>query len=551
MFSAVNRNLSGPAVFWLCSLGIQIPLLLMYLVSIGGNEPYYYVPVVVLLVGYLVWARLTPPLVFPSGKLQLSLLGLSMLVLFVGSVANTPWFASVAFLFFAISFLSTHRLGYLAVPIALMVRLPIGLDLRLTGGLHSLTTRVSSYLLDLLYVPHLAIGNLIELATSEISVAEVSGGVLSVFAISGIAFVIAAWRQRPLSLVPAYLAMSVVLTVLCNTIRVAFIAYGSSRLEMDLAEGTSSYILGAAIVFFAILMTLSIDAMLQILFHPVGMDPSGGLNPFSSAWEWLFSDRKASPTTVYGFDDSQKTVTGPVYTDRSKLPSQMRLATSGALVLGLASFFPLAAHAFIKPRVVNSEGLVLIDPEQDSLNGIADPVSIRFVERSRDRKDVELGNHADQWKLTYGPLVGKFVFSQPFQGWLDLVPAFAKGDWILYETKFLQPSEAAKDRTRIQVSLLKRRDGANGYLFVSGISGDGSILLPSSSGIVQGMTDRFRQLLDPIDTSLPYAGNCSMIHLWIESDAELNGETMVQLTDSFAQARDLLAEQIVNAKLEL
>lgn len=546
--SSMSRLQSQPALFWLISLGVQVPLLLMYLVGMWQHEHYRYFLPLLLVVGYLTWSRFTTTLQLPSNKLSIGLLAASMIVLVAGSLLASPWFASLSFLLWALGFLITHGLGYLVVPLALLVRLPLGYDTRITGAIQSQTTRLSSYLLDLLYVPHLVRGNEIELADRQLSVAQASGGVQSFFAIACVALLIVAWRKRPLALVPAYLALAVVWTVLCNTLRVITIGYAASAFQTDLTEGAAKWILGGSTFLIAGLLMLSADAFLQLIFHPV-TNNSSELNPFIAAWKWLFSSGKVSVRSVYGFDEVTPKTDRMVKTHDSILAPRVRLMLMGVLAVGVFSMLPLAAHAVITPRVINPDGRVLFEPAKDLLDSITGPINYRHREALRDNDAPEMAAHSDQWTMRYGGFSGNLVFSQPHTGWQDPIASYAESGWRVLDVDQVQPSDSAKDRTRIQLAKFGHGDGRYGYLLLTGLQADGSSLRPMSGDLIQSTIDRCRQLLDRKDRTVPNTGDCAMLHLWIEDERGLGGEALALLADSLAQARDLFAAQLANAKL--
>ncbi len=545
--SLFDRLRSGAVAFWLLAFAVQVPLLTFYLVWIWRFEHYRYFPFLLLSVGWLSWSRLSTPICYPTKKLPLTLIVSSLFVLLAGSVLNSPWFSSISFVLLAASFLSAHKQLYLSVPLLLLIRLPMGFDLQVITYLQTATTRLSSYILDLLFVPHLARGNVLELADRELFVAEACSGVQSAFTIAFVALFIAAWRQRAIALIPVYVVLALAWAALCNTVRVTTIAYAAVRLQIDLSAGVAHEILGYSTLILAALLTLSTDSLLALVFHSVGGEPESGFNPFVSVWEWLF-DSSVDQTTL---DHSLAGTTGDEPSAwQSFFFGPRRLALVAVAVAGLVSFLPLIAYSMASRQVINPEGNVLTNLSPALLDGIPGAVTYQFVETVRNGTDPQLGKNADIWSLRLRDLSGTLVISQPYPEWHDLNMCYKAQGWRFMQGCLLQPSDLQSARSKIPYSIHTRQDSAMGHLFMACVKADGLVVPPPASNVLERLVEKYRSPATYVDSNRMFTGDVAMLQIWTVTDRELDSETVAELASSLTHVRDRFAAALVKAEPE-
>lgn len=552
----------GPSLFWLLASLAFLPLLLAYFKWLWRYDHYQFFPFLLVGVGYLTWSRVQLPLIYPSRRITKLLFAVSMTVLLVSTVTQSPWFTALAFLLFAGSFLTSHGLFYLWIPLALLIRLPLGYDKLIISVLQGVTTRVSSFLLDLLGVPHLAFGNTIELADRELFVAEACSGVQSAFTIASVALLIAAWRCRSLVLLPLYVGVALVWAVLCNTLRVTSIAFAAYQFNIDLSQGWLHDLIGYASLLLAILLTFSTDSLLVNWFHPIGLSGSAQDNPVMVAWNWLCADRSetsyAGPSTVQisaatnslattHESSSQSFADGVSDSLGSSSNSHRGLtyAMSGIAMISLLTF--TVNWALGTTGIVNASGEVLINPDKNLLNDLPGPVEFRYVEAMRGKADPRLGMNADRWSFTYGNLQGSFVFSQPYSEWHDLNRCYTRLEWDLLSCDPVQPSVDVDDRTPVAVSHLSRRDGAHGYLLFSGVQADGVVLDPPQFALLHRALKRCTEILSGRRYGGVFTGDCTMMQLWVVSGETLDDRTIGVLVDAVGHARQRIVKELFAA----
>jgi exosortase/archaeosortase family protein len=442
--------------------------------------------------------------------------------------------------------------GYLAIPLLLLIRLPLNYDVQLISALQAVTTRLSSYALDLLAVPHLRRGNVIELADRELLVAEACSGVQSAFTIAFVALMIVVSFRRSLILVPMYLLISLAWAVIANTLRVTTIAYVAARMQVDLSEGLAHDVLGYTTLLIAILLTFSTDALLAVIFHPIEVE-SGFPNPFLAFWGWIISSEEPVPIQPPSVVIELK---GPSGVFLHFYRSQSLVLSTLALV-GIMSFTLIAAQTITAPpeRSMFATGKLLIDPSPGSLNEINSDIRYKFVSSIRDGKDPQMGQNADQWEVFYGNLRGRLVLSQVYTEWHELIICYVNNEWLLRSTNLI-PVEHGNDRENIRLAVLANGSGANGYLLYSGINPNGDAVSPREFDFSPNATfftrafDRCaRLMLQPQRAAIAY-DQCAMVQLWVVTPIELDSETLKRLAEGLVQARDKFASTIKSPSLE-
>jgi exosortase len=527
-----------PAGIWLVALCIQLPLFALYLLGVWKLEQYHYLPFLLLGVGYLAWSRWQGELRWPSRVLGLPLYVLSFAILLIGVFLQSPWFGAVSLCLLLTSFLVTHGLGYLALPLVLVVRLPLNYDLAIIAKLQSITTRLSSYLLDLLSVTHMTRGNVILLADRELLVEEACSGIQSAFTIAFLALFVIVFFRRPLVLVPLYLSIAIVWAVLCNLLRVTTIAYFAAKYQIDLSAGFAHDALGYGTLIIAALLTLSTDSLLNAFFHDIDSAPLS--NPFLSTWQWLVwtpqDDQPLSPVS----QPTAETTSAPTDAFRSKLSAW---AIGTMLVIMTFAYVPLFAAALAQREYRSMNGEVLFEPPNTLLDQIAGPVSFKYADSMRNGTDPRLGANADQWNLLAGNVGGRLVLSQPYPEWHELTYCYEGYGWKLHRTQQMAPRDAQHSE-KLKIATMIQSDGSLGYLIYTGINQDGLVLAPADESLLQRTWYRCMQLATGNMVIGDSLGDCAMLQAWIVSDVELPEETLQTIVDSMAKARDLFVLEI-------
>ena len=264
-------------LFWLGLLLATLPLLLVYVFTLRRfhGTHYDYVPFALLLVGVLAFFRFDRRFILPRDWFAWGLIGLGVVAMLPAVYLNSSWLGTLAFILVGAAWLWTsretngRRLFALALPLAMVLKLPVGLDQSLIQWLQRVATKVSGALLSWLDVPHLVSGNVIGLASKDLFVAEACSGIQSVFTLLFIATVLIAIHRYRWWYVPIFWAAAVLCAVLGNSLRIIIVAIAEVWYQKDWSTGWAHEAVGYVTLLIAILMLLSFEYFFTGIFHPI------------------------------------------------------------------------------------------------------------------------------------------------------------------------------------------------------------------------------------------------------------------------------------------
>jgi exosortase len=264
-------------LFWLGLFLATLPLLLVYVVTLRRfhGTHYDYVPFALLLVGVLAFLRFDRRFALPRDWFAWGLIGLGVVAMLPAVYLNSSWLGTLAFILVGAAWLWTSRetsgkrLFALALPLAMVLKLPVGLDQSLIQTLQRVATKVSGALLSWLDIPHLVTGNVIGLASKDLFVAEACSGIQSVFTLLFIATVLIAIHRYHWWYVPIFWAAAVLCAVLGNSLRIVIVAIAEVWYQKDWSTGWAHESVGYATLLIAILMLLSFEYFFTGIFHPI------------------------------------------------------------------------------------------------------------------------------------------------------------------------------------------------------------------------------------------------------------------------------------------
>ncbi|MFG0254478.1 MAG: exosortase [Rhodopirellula sp. JB053] len=283
--------------FWVGWLLSGLPMLAIYFSRMWRLPQYQYFPFAILAVVGLAWSRSDRKFYPPSSWISIGSLGLGAVAMAGGWYVRSPWMIAIAFFFFAAACLNVMRgpkdtsLLALALPLALLVRLPLGFDSLLVLRLQPITTQLSSLLLDVVRVPHAVKDNVIQLASRDLFVAEACSGIQSVFTLTFLSTLLIAYYRRRLWLAPFYLVIACLLAVAGNVLRVTTVAFIDHAMGWDWAEGWSHDLLGYVTLAISALFLISFDRLITGILHPTGEAvTSSKSNPIMRLWNACVDD---------------------------------------------------------------------------------------------------------------------------------------------------------------------------------------------------------------------------------------------------------------------
>ncbi|TVQ00290.1 MAG: exosortase [Planctomycetaceae bacterium] len=555
--------------FWLCLLLATLPLFARYLIQLWSYriEHYQFVPVALVAVVALIGFRWDRRASVPRGLIAWGLIAAGLAVLAIGVLAFSPWLGALAFVlvFTAWAWVSHEpdgkRLIGLALPMAMVLRLPLGWDQFLIVKLQRFSTQLASVFLDGTWTPHLVTGNVISLAHRDLFVAEACSGVQSVFTLAFVAALLVSISRHRLWLAPAYFAASILLAILGNALRISIVAIVDVRLGFDATTGWPHELIGYVTLLIAFGLLISFDRLVRALLHPVGfgwIDEPVSENSLAMIWDkrlalipsdWELpaeDDEPASSEAAY-----QPPRNLPATEQGGSKPLMIGLNTLVALIsLGLATWAGMSLTRNESPeRPVELALQNLFVPSSDVLGERLGTLAVKDHEQARDTGQRRLGLAADVWTIGDHRLSGQLVLSQPYFGWHELCFCYENLDWhlvdrgVLTEASPLASTESDFGSPEYAYARFKRAsspsDYQNGYLWFSAIAYDGAVASPPPGMLApSNLVRRFR------GPGTDVQENLMMLQLWVETPERLSPDDAERFRQAFEIARNRLLPDI-------
>ena len=563
--SAQVSGLGSGIVLWGAVLIASAPLFAYYLASLYRDQRthYQFVPLALLGVAALGVARFDRRVRPPSGIVGWGAIGLGLVTLLTAAFLFSPWLGAVAFVAFGTAFFWSARdcqggrLIGLALPLAMVVHLPLGLDHLLIVKLQQITTRFSSSLLDRLAVPHTTTGNVIGLVNRELFVAEACSGVQSVFTLLCIASFLVAYRGYRLWYAPALWAAALAMAVLGNSLRVTIVALASVWLEKDWTTGLSHELVGYFCLVAATLLLLAFDQFLQAMVHPLRgkeFNAVAAKNAVANAWDrwvaWAEPVAADGPSLVLAHAGSgAEELIGAVGGERSTWRPAGLLGAIAALA---AIWFSYGIVQDVRARgvqwKVSLDEQPLFIPPAETISGTLGTLRVDSHQSLHDAEGGGIGRPADVWVIGDDRVRGQFVLSQPYLGWHDLCLCFQIRDWELVDSEILAPASDGQETPAdaplgIGFARFRKAGQNNGYLWVSAITYDGQPVEPPPPMVTSSALGRRLQTL----TDPEYVGNLMMVQLWVETTGRLEAAELTKLRASFDQGRRQVLQSVLQA----
>lgn len=548
------------AAFWAIVMIAPLPGLMVYLAWLSELEQYGYVFPLLLALPALVFFRWDHRIRFPSDPAAMVLTGLAASLTLFAAIRVSPWMSAVAFVVLAIAWLRTHRssesaqhrLTYLSLVLLMLVRLPLNLDLRLVTSLQRMTSRVSSSLLDSFGVTHYLRGNVIELPGGTLFIEEACSGVQSLFTVLFLVCLWIVYKRRPLIATPAYLLAGVVWAMAMNVIRITSVALAQEWYDIDLSGGTPHEILGWICLAGAVLMMLSTDRLLRVLFYPIPPDPSGQIgNPLSRLW---------NQALLWGTPEDDADVSEH---EISRQLSGWRIppaVVSGAVVVAALFCVPSLVLGYrmvatrFETELAGQDTRLLWAPTATLMNNTSYASKVTDHQSLRDANSKQLGNHADVWTVVIDGLLVRIAVSQPYPEWHDMRLCYSGNGWQANDwMPVLDPAPPQQQESdgvvipvrgaedwKVSYAEMVRDTGEFGTILFCGMAKNGELLSPPVGGLYSLIDNRSK------DRSL-LQSETIMLQLWAESPKPLAPEQLVKLQQLFDSFRFAVLDEFLRS----
>lgn len=522
-----------PVAFWALLALAHLPLLVVHFTWMWRQEAYHYLPALGLALGLLFASRWDRVLRLPSSYTAWAVLVFSCCLLLPAAVWRySPWLGALAFVLSMGAFLlsqngaeAQRHGGLLRLwPLAwLLLPLPMNLDQSLTASLQLRSSLLSSYLLDLSNVPHMLLGNVIELPSGRLFVEEACSGVQSLYTLVFCAVLIVVVLGRAMCLLPIYVALAVLWAGLMNVIRIVAIAVVKHWYGLDWSHGWQHSTIGYVSLGIAVLLLLSSDRVIRVLFFPTKPEDRKGklANPIMATWNYLFWDEPRHSTARR--------------TSSSKslglfAPAMMAVAISLCLWQSVQAMNRMSAA---EPIATGPKEPFLNVPDTIPSTAVANFTQVGH-EQVRGSIDLPMGENADVWRGVVAGVPVTLALNQPYPAWHDLTICYRGTGWQLNDRQNVIAADSGQREWDYTLSRWITDGGTYAYVWFCAFDERGQYVESADRSLMSRI--RFR-----INGDKPEAyGRIAMVQMVVESDSALPPDTFNALEEAFLDGRQFL-----------
>jgi exosortase len=514
-----------------------VPLLGAHLVQLWARPHYQFFPLVFVGAGMLAYMRFPGLALLRPGSAAVSwcLLGVSWLLLAAAEALNSSYLAMPAFLVLLLAAIWAaggamllRRLLPAWLFLWLLIPPPFGLDNQLVLALQGLTTQWSSALLDQFGVFHVVAGNVVEVGTRRLFVAEACAGINSLFSILACAiFYVLFMRTGPIRSVLLILA-SVCWVLLANVLRVFLVAYLARRSGIDVAEGWRHEALGYGLFAAALVLIWSTDRMLLFL-TPARWRPS-----------------PAPATEAPAVADEQPAV-AQAGLRGSWLNSWLAAGAFGLLLVGHVTLNTFAGDG--QPALAGN-ALHIAALDKDSLPQKLDGwQSDKFYAETRNPGSA-FGEFSRTWSYRGDGQAGTVSLDFPFPGWHEWPECYRNQGWEV-EEKADRTGTGERQPAHYSERTLKKAGMRHAQLFFCEFDCAGQVLEPERGGVgatVRRHESALGRLLgwnQPSAATQRIAPPVYQFQLLVEGDAPLTTAEGAAARNCFFTAYAVMREKLL------
>ncbi len=239
----------------------------------------FFVPLVA---GYIVWQRRA---MLATLKPEPNYWGLVLILwgavqMMLGTLGAELFLARTSFLITLVGaiwfLLGTEILKALAFPLSLllfMIPIPVIVYARITLPLQMFASRVAESILGVVGIPVLRDGNVLELASQTLSVAEACSGIRSLLSLSFLSLIYAYFFDAKVWMRWALLAATIPIAIAANSARVSITGI-LSEVRTDLAQGFFHMLEGWVLFLIALVLLVTFHKLLNMIYHKFYAKPA-------------------------------------------------------------------------------------------------------------------------------------------------------------------------------------------------------------------------------------------------------------------------------------
>jgi exosortase len=517
------------------------PLLLRFFANLWRFEVFRFFPMALLGAVILAWRGLGEtrrPIQAGSSGVSLPLMVLSLALLASASLLWSPWLGVAAALTalpaagwwlggkpFCRALLPAWIMLFTVIPP------PLRLDARLALALQQAAVAGSSRVLDLMAVPHLRSGNILDIPGQRLLVEEACSGINSVLFMSAACVFYVLWRRRSLLfLVPLYV-MTIGAVLFGNLIRITSGAWLLFNFHIDLFSGWRHESLGLVLTALYLGFIVGADALMTKV-------PA-------------LAKRFAPPAPVIPPDAGVRSL-DDLLAGRKLTPGLLAVA-SLLVLLGLLELFQAWHYSTkaIHERRINPAGMD--GSAKFSLPSEIDLWKLRSEEKPVAKKTAfEDGVYSHIWQYERDGLIVTVSLDYPFFDYHDVRVCYSGSGWTIEESKLQSADPMVGTIPAMEVALF-RENGLKATLLYSTVDQGGKWLDESDrrtiydahgrsfeGGLLNRITARLQGPLVTESGSVNYR-----IQVLATAHGGLDSQQLAQVRGFFGKVRSLLADQFV------
>ena len=463
---------------------------------------------------------------------------IAAIVLAAAVVVWSPWFAGVAAICITASiFVHLHsrlkikNLFGIWLFLWLLLPPPLNLDRNLIQYLQSLSSRLSSAVLDLLGINHVMLGNVLESASKQFFVDEACSGIVSVMSILAAGTIYAVYRNRSLWHLCWLLTLGVGMAVVMNLARIVTIAVAYDWWQWDLTTGTPHEILGLVLFLCTFGSLVCLDELLATMF--------GRIEVFETTEEKsrlvsIFNRRIAAAAS-----DPPVTET-PSSSNRPSIPvpTSVWVATLCMLPLGIWSALPREQSETGVGPYDQSWVTHVSQLEQSFLPAKLGNWIVADFEVCERELDSQFGQYSRIYRLTRddSPSIVTLSVDFPFYDQHELTVCYRNIGWQMIDRNavFVDAEQLAE-----QAIIRARFESAEGHglLLFGHLDGKGELLAPryvmDSGSTFHRLFARFRQQEGTFNSR-----GVTQVQAWVTGPIEVREEIEAEIREIFVEFRE-------------
>ncbi len=468
-----------------------------------------------------------------------SLMFLSLAGLGVAVRLWSPWLAAISFLVMfpaLIWLLGGMEKVYLWIRGWIlswtMIPLPFGLDQDLIVALRSITTRLSSKVLDQFEILHLQYGNVIEVPGKQLFIADACSGIHSLYVLLSAALFIGLWLKRGVIHILLLLVGAFFLVLVENIMRIILIA-GTLKYQVDLSSGIEHTLLGGGLFVSSLLILVSLDQLICFILTSKIMDQQES---------WIEKKQTQQPNAE----------------QYSLGKTTISLFIAGAVVAGVLGIFQVYQS---KGSIPDFAGLSYEEITLPEFGKQGLPSSINGFQQT-DYKTIDrvpgdpFGQASQQWTYQKEGMTVLLALDYPYDGVHDLCVCYSNIGWKITDQRVLNNNEvqllSSDESSPIAVGKLTRDLYGNGLLAFSFFDRQGEAAAVIKSLVKrpseQSWKDRFgeknqtHQQSSPKALSPPYV----QIQILARNSEPVGTSEEEELLRFFIQARKQLTQMCLD-----